>query len=224
MEKNIKAVIFDMFETLVTLNEGPVYFGTQIASDLNINRDKFRSIWDKSDEDRTNGKRTLEDVIAAIMRANDVYSPELLDMVIKKRTDTKRACFQRIPDEIFVMLNSLKEKGIRIGLISNCFSEEVTVIKESRLYDLFDAPCLSFELGIKKPDPRIFEECMRRLDVTPGECLYIGDGGSRELEAARQIGMKAYQAAWFIVKDPEQFPVNDSFEQLYKPSDVIGLI
>ena len=86
------------------------------------------------------------------------------------------------------MLQTLKEKKIKIGLISNCYSEEAVLIRESQLFPYFDQSCLSYELGMKKPDPGIFLKCMEGLGVRAGECLYIGDGGSHELEAADIMG------------------------------------
>lgn len=40
-----KAVIFDMYETLITLFESPLYLGTQMASDAGIEEAKFQEIW-----------------------------------------------------------------------------------------------------------------------------------------------------------------------------------
>ena len=53
----IKAVIFDMFETLVTHFESPVYMAKQICADIGVAEAKFREIWDTTDEDRTLGKK-----------------------------------------------------------------------------------------------------------------------------------------------------------------------
>lgn len=98
------------------------------------------------------------------------------------------------------MLSELKDKGILIGLISNCFSEEADVIRRSELFSYFDAVYLSYEQGLQKPDEEIYRRCMDRLGVKQEECLYIGDGGSNELEAARKLGMKAaffFFDGWF---------------------------
>ena len=70
----IKAVIFDMFETLITHYESPVYMGRQICEDMGISEQRFREIWNGSDDDRTLGIRTLEDVIEEILRVNNCYS------------------------------------------------------------------------------------------------------------------------------------------------------
>jgi putative hydrolase of the HAD superfamily len=61
--------------------------------------------------------------------------------------------------------------------------------RESALASSFDAVLFSWELGLLKPDPRIFALAAEKLTVRPGECLYLGDGGHRELEGARAAGM-----------------------------------
>lgn len=42
-----------------------------------------------------------------------------------------------------------------------------------------------------KPDPKIFQLALDALAVSPQDCLYIGDGGSNELQAASLLGMRA---------------------------------
>ena len=86
---------------------------------------------------------------------------------------------------------------MKIGLITNCFSEEAKLIRESQLLPFFDAPCLSWEEGIRKPDPAIYRICLEKLGISAENCLYVGDGGSRELETARALGMQAVQATWY---------------------------
>ena len=49
---------------------------------------------------------------------------------------------------------------------------------------LLDAKIYSVRLGVCKPDPRIYLAACRELDVSPSECLYVGDGGSHELTGA----------------------------------------
>jgi putative hydrolase of the HAD superfamily len=148
----IKAVIFDMYETLITLFESPIYFGTQIAEDIGINVDEFLKIWDSKEQDRTIGKVTLEEIVETIMRKYECYSEDLHKEVVAKRIATKRDCFSHLHPEIIPMLSELKKRKIKIGLISNCFSEEAMVIRESILFPFFDAIYMSYEQGIQKPD------------------------------------------------------------------------
>ena len=56
---------------------------------------------------------------------------------------------------------------------------------------LFDATLLSSEVGLAKPDSRIYEKAAKVLGVTPAHCLYVGDGSGRELSGASRSGMTA---------------------------------
>jgi putative hydrolase of the HAD superfamily len=47
----------------------------------------------------------------------------------------------------------------------------------------------SCEVGMKKPDPRIYNIATEQIGVPPEDCLYIGDGSSQELTGAREVGM-----------------------------------
>lgn len=221
----IKAVIFDMFETLITHFESPLYMGKQIAKDIGIAEQKFREIWDTTDEDRTLGKKTLEEVIEEVLRVNNCYSDELFEQIISKRKMSKIECFHHIHPEIIPMFKSIKEMNIKIGLITNCYYEERDVIKNSILFDYFDAVCMSCELGMQKPELAIFQRCVKELAVIPEECLYIGDGGSFELETAQALGMYAIQAAWYL-KDGVNQPAKRKAEflQAESPLDVISEI
>lgn len=221
----IKAVIFDMFETLITHYRCPLYFGAQMARDAGIDEEVFQSRWRATEQERSVGKMTLEEVIEMILRENHVYSEKLVEKIAEKRTMTKRECFSHLHPEIIPMLVGLKEKGYKVGLISNCFSEEAKVIRESELFPYFDGVCLSCEQGVEKPDKEIFRRCMDQLGVNPQECLYVGDGGSRELETARDLGMKAVQAVWYLMEGTTQ-PVGrkPEFGQVEHPLGVFAYL
>lgn len=221
----IKAVIFDMYETLITHFNSPLYFGTQMAIDAGICEEKFQELWKPTEIHRTIGKITLEEVLEMILKKNNCYSRELCDSIVQKRIASKEECFNHLHPEIIPLLRSLKEKGIMIGLISNCFSEEAYVISKSTLFPYFDAVYLSYEQGVQKPDSEIYKSCMNKLRVKADECLYVGDGGSFELEAARELGMNAVQAVWYLQEGTLQpSGRNEKFKQIEKPLDVLKCI
>ena len=80
-------------------------------------------------------------------------------------------------------------------------------------------------MGLAKPDTAIFKKCTQALDVSPEECLYIGDGGSFELETARSIGMHPIQAVWYLKEGANQ-PAKrkNDFIQAESPMSVISQI
>ena len=216
----IQAVIFDMFETLITHFRSPLYMGRQIAADAGIEEPVFREVWDTTDDARTLGKMTLEEVIEEVLRRNGRYSEDLWREIVRKRKDSKAECFRHLHPEILPMLEGIRKRGLKIGLITNCYFEERDVIRKSVLMPYFDAVCMSCELGMMKPDPAIFRRCMAELGVNPAECLYVGDGGSRELETARSLGMHPVQAVWYFDANPHG-KRKDGFVQAASP---LGLL
>lgn len=221
----IKAVIFDMYETLITHYRSPLYFSEEMAADAGISPEKFQKHWRSTERERTIGQLSFEAVIEDILKENHCYTPQLAEKIIKKRKARKRELFLQLHPDILPMLQQLKSSGRKIGLISNCFSEEVDAIRESPLYPYFDAPFLSYEQGVQKPDKEIFIRCMKHLSVSPEECLYVGDGGSRELETARFLGMQPLQAVWYL-KEGTMQPTGrkEDFAQAEVPLDVLNYL
>ncbi len=193
----IKAVVFDMFETLTSLFEGRTYFSEHMAADMNLSEDLFREAWHVTESGRTCGKYTIEEGIAMALKALDSYSEKSVRLIADKRREMLDDSFVAVPEESIDLLQRLKESGVKTGLISNCYSDEREYIKGSPFYPYFDVALLSYEEGVCKPDPEIFRQMTDRLDLDPSECLYVGDGGSNELFAASEFGMKAVQTLVF---------------------------
>lgn len=221
----IQVVIFDMFETLITHYHSPLYFGTQMAEDAGIPEYKFQALWRPTEHERTIGKLTLEETLEIILKENHCYSELLLKKIVEKRIAAKEECFRHLHSEIIPMLSALKNKGFLVGLISNCFSEEADVIRKSELFPYFDAVYLSYEQGIQKPEEEIFQRCMDGFSVKAEECIYVGDGGSDELETVRKLGMEAVQAAWYLQEGTTQpSKRKHDFFQVEKPLEVLNFV
>lgn len=94
---------------------------------------------------------------------------------------------------VFSLLRFLKRRGHRLGLISNLTSVHKQQLHRWELAELFDAVALSCELGICKPDPRMFTGLCERLGVETGAVLMVGDSLRNDVVAARQLGMRAVQ-------------------------------
>lgn len=193
----IKAVIFDMFETLITLFEGRTYFGEDIAADVGISPEAFRKEWHAIERDRSVGTYSIEEGLAVTLQKLGIYTEENVQLAARKRREALSDTFAAIPQDSIRLLESLHERGLLVGLITNTFSDERDMIRACPLFPLFDEAMISYEQGICKPDPEIYQRMLKALGVKSEECLYVGDGGSKELYAARDLGMHAVQAAWF---------------------------
>ena len=136
----IKAVIFDMFETLVSLYTCESYKGSEIARDLGVEETKFRTIWNPSEDPRARGQQTVGEVIEDIMRNYSVYDEKLLNEILRRRTAALVNTYKTYRPDIITMLDALKNHGMQIGLITNCYFEERDVMKKSEIFEYFDLP------------------------------------------------------------------------------------
>ena len=210
-----KAVIFDMFETRVTLFEGRTYFGEDIAADVGCDPAAFRKEWHAIEKERSIGIYTIEEGLTVVLKKLGVYTEEKVKLAASKRLEALGDTFSNIPQESLQLLEALKKEGFRIGLITNTFNDERDKIRECPLFPYFDAALISFEQGICKPDAELFRRMTEALQVAPEECLYVGDGGSNELTGAKEAGMHPVQCTWFHDRAFEPHipcPILDEFE------------
>lgn len=220
-----KAVIFDFYETLVTCNKAKLYFGEHIAKDMKIEESVFREIWDETDAARTLGKVTFEEVILDIMNKNGVYNDKLYAKIMKKRKESKFDNIRHYDKETINLFDTLRSLNIKIGIITNCYSEEVNAIKECVLTHYAEAVLLSCEAGIKKPEPEIYHRMTVALSVPANECIYVGDGGSNELYGARDVGMLPVQATWFLKYDKRRKRTMDpEFNHISHPMGLLSYL
>jgi epoxide hydrolase-like predicted phosphatase len=94
------------------------------------------------------------------------------------------------PDEAMIgAVRRARAGGIRTGLISNSWGDGIAY-EPSLMEELFDAVVISGEVGMHKPEPDIFLLGAERLDVAPGECVFVDD--LREnCAGAEAVGMTA---------------------------------
>jgi putative hydrolase of the HAD superfamily len=215
-----KAVIFDLFETLIT-----EYSNGSRTSKRNYNymellglsNEDFKKEWGSRQSRRMTGE--LADypaVIKDIMLHRDLpFDKEAVMHLYEERKKEKVLPFKNIRSDILELLTSLRKNEIKIGLISNCTEEEVQYWHKSILADHFDDVIFSFEAGMAKPDKQIYLLGCQRLSVAPENTLFIGDGGSKELEGADNAGMKAYHAFWFNTY------IQSDFIKLSSPLDLL---
>jgi len=196
----MQAVIFDLFETLVTEWGRPKYSLSKMASDLGVDHKIFRRAKDALNLDHFLGKfpNTIQYIEAALKIMNVARDKGQLAEIAQKREECKRKCFDVIEPKILEMLSALKEKGCKLGLISNCSPEEIGGFYNSDIFEFFDAIVMSCDVGLVKPDVKIYQHCLSQLNEDPSTSLFIGDGGSNELAGAKEAGMTPLKAAWFI--------------------------
>jgi epoxide hydrolase-like predicted phosphatase len=92
------------------------------------------------------------------------------------------------------LLNALRDykKKYKIGLISNAWDGLRTWIIQNKFDDAFDAMVISAEVGIMKPDVRIFQIALEKLGVKATEAIFLDDF-PENVAAANALGMHSIQ-------------------------------
>src|SRR6266536_5990800 len=87
-------------------------------------------------------------------------------------------------------LQALKSEGYRMGLVSNLTLRADLMRADLRrwgLMDPLDATVFSSEVGVRKPDPRIFTEALRRVGAEPAETVFVGDRLYDDVSGAQAV-------------------------------------
>ncbi|MBQ1900363.1 MAG: HAD family hydrolase [Erysipelotrichaceae bacterium] len=109
--------------------------------------------------------------------------------------------FSVLKPETVEPLLALREKGYKLGLLSNgdSFSQH-NKIDHVKVAPYFDEVMVSGDLGVHKPDKEIFDRMAERLGVNNEECLMVGDVFSTDILGAYNAGMPSA----FVCTDPEK--------------------
>jgi len=93
--------------------------------------------------------------------------------------------------DLINFLRSLRPK-YRTGLLSNAWSDMRAYLIGQNIADVFDTIVISAEVGIMKPDARIYQLALEKLGVAPAEAVFVDDF-IVNIEGARAVGMYAIQ-------------------------------
>jgi putative hydrolase of the HAD superfamily len=184
-----RAVIFDLWATLVPWDqEGANRFYDAMAQAGGVEETRFREAWLSGRKTREVGPISdhLRDLFAELGAEPDL--DEILDM---RREWTKRSLQPR-PDALET-LAELRRRGHLLGLISVCSQDVPHVWDETPFAGALDELVFSCDVGVSKPDPRIYAIACERLGVEAADCLFVGDGANDELPGAERAGMTALQ-------------------------------
>lgn len=114
-------------------------------------------------------------------------SPQLSDMYLDRlaRTDL-------LVEGARDLLDHLKAKNYKLGIISNGFREvQYRKMQSSNISGYFDAVVLSDDIGVNKPDRRIFDYAINIAGSSASKSLIIGDNPTADIEGALSAGWHA---------------------------------
>jgi putative hydrolase of the HAD superfamily len=195
---NIKAILFDLDNTILdrtsTFNNFTNSFLKTYFDHLELKQEIFDRIIYLDQDGYKDKLELFSELIEELPWKEKPLKTELLDFYSSEYV--KNAVLMEHAREIVQHLR----KKYKTGLITN----GKTLIQYGKIDQLeirsdFDLIIVSEEAGIKKPDPRIFELALRRLELNPEQCIYIGDHPVNDIEGAAKIGMNTI---WMKVNQP----------------------
>ncbi len=160
-----------------------------MAARLGVPEERFLEAWSRAEPQRSTAP--LIESARSVCRELGADEAEAEELVRMRREAAAGWIVLRADAEATVA--ALRDRGHRLCLISVCSEETVEAWAETPLAPYFDATVFSCLVGLRKPDPRIYELACERLAVPPRDCLFVGDGANDELPGAERVGMTAVQ-------------------------------
>jgi putative hydrolase of the HAD superfamily len=132
---------------------------------------------------------------------------------------------RRLGDHTHALLDSLRERELALGLVSNAFDPGWLLhedLARMGLGERLDVAVFSSEIGKRKPHPAIFEAVLERLGVAAEQTVFVGDRRFEDVRGAKELGMTTVQALWFRADDDPR-GMEPDFEA-FTPMDVLNVV
>ena len=220
----LRAVLFDLFDTLVDLyleNLPPVEIAGKtvrqttpalhaaIAARAEIDFDTFSAALAAVDaelrREREGQGRELPTLerFGALVRRLGIDDPELPQVLTETHMGAIRGQARSVPHHAEVLAELGRD--YKLGVCSN-FSHTPTAVRvldEAGLLGHLDCVAISEEVGYRKPRPEIFRACLERLGVAAEQTAHVGDQLGADVQGAAELGIRT---VWLTrrVRDPER--------------------
>lgn len=153
-----------------------------------------------------------EEQIRAFLRfaTLDEADADLADALAASFGDAIRTRLPLLYPHIGPTLAALKRSGLRVGLISNTgrtWGRFLRPIQDDLgIGKYFDDRVFSDEIGIRKPEPAIFERSLEHLELRPEEVVHVGDDLVADVAGSKALGIRA---VWFDVGHESEHAIHD---------------
>ena len=190
---NVKAVFFDFDDTLQS-RKGAY----RLYCEAFLTR-YFPKI---GEEERLQKLDEMEALVDGGYKDREVYFPELIALwgwedhpPLQELYDSFNLDFGKyivlLPGAVET-LKALKARGYLLGVVTNGVSSLQNIkLDTAGIRDLFDVVVVSGDIGVYKPDRRIFDEAARRLGLENRQVLFVGDHPVNDIDGALGAGMYA---------------------------------
>ena len=180
----IKAVIWDLGGVILRTEDPQPR--QQLADRLGMSRDDLEELVFHG----ASGRRAQLGEISVSEHWDNVQ--QILGIPVQDLPALQQAFWggDRIDESLLDRIRMLQSQ-YKIGLLSNAFSDLRQVITEYwKFADVFEEMIISAEVGLMKPDVRIYHLALERLAASPDEAVFIDDF-ARNIEGSRAVGIHA---------------------------------
>jgi putative hydrolase of the HAD superfamily len=200
-----KAVIFDFIGTLTNVKDYSLensklkLYKALFKSGFDVNEKDFFDAYNQSQEEcRLKRYEELVEVTDAVWISDALNSLGFKTEVGDARIRTAvNVFFEDYLDALELnpcagqLLGQLR-KHYRIGLISNFTYAPVIygALRKLKINRFFNTVLVSEDVGWRKPNPKIFDEALRRLGTKAEETIYVGDAPLEDIRGSAEAGMK----------------------------------
>ena len=168
------AALLDLYDTVARSRWGDL--STRIAAELEIASSDLYRAYDRTRAERSVGAFDGQDGdMAAIVEAAGVDpTPALVERLVGLERAFAETGIELWEDSLPVV-SELRARGVKTALISNCSHSTRAVVDRLGLTAAFDAIVLSFEVGLRKPDPAIYRVGLERVGVGADRAVFVDD-------------------------------------------------
>jgi putative hydrolase of the HAD superfamily len=129
---------------------------------------------------------------------------------------------RRIGSMSEALLESLRDRGLRTGLVSNTWDPRWLLerdLEQMGLLGRLDTTVFSSDVGVRKPRPEIFYRALDELGAEPRRTVFVGDRLEADIRGAAELGMTTIQAMWFRAEESE-----DGFEPDHRAFTMVDVL
>lgn len=189
----IRAVLFDLYDTLAEIKMSDYLQAKEtIAMRAGVNQNDLIESWKKFTKPSARGEILTVDerIVLTLADLGKEITPEFANELSKIEIELQENQVHKLPGCDFT-LKSLKNMGLKVGLVTNTSSVSKNVLGLLEIEQYFDSVIFSYEVGILKPDTAIYKLAASSLNLNESETIFVGDGNDQELDGAKKTGMIA---------------------------------
>ena len=222
----MKAVLFDLFETLITEKTRPDFAARpSFAQRLAIAPEQVEQWWAAKGDACMVGRfpdcqSSFQDLCRA---AGSPLAPAAIAAAAGEQEAWKRTVLATVDPQVEDLLKAIRARGFKTGLLSNALTEEMLAWEVCPLRQYMDEALFSCSSKAMKPQRAFYLEACRRLDVAVSQAYFVGDGGYDELRGARVAGLRPIQALWYADKKVA-WPYDDELVQAESTAALLRLL